>query len=37
MSARMPSPSYGEYNDEVLKLLGYDDAGIEALRKDEVI
>ncbi len=36
-SARMPSPDYGEYNEEVLKSLGYDDAGIAALRKAEVI
>ena len=33
----MPTPVYGEYNEEVLKSLGYDDAGIAALRKDEVI
>jgi crotonobetainyl-CoA:carnitine CoA-transferase CaiB-like acyl-CoA transferase len=34
---RMPTPEYGEYNEEVLKSLGYDDAGIEELRKNEVI
>ena len=33
----MPTPEYGEYNEEVLKSLGYDDAGIEELRKNEVI
>ncbi len=36
-AARMPSPAYGEYNEEVLKSLGYDDAGIAALREDGVI
>ena len=35
--ARMPTPEYGEYNNEVLKSLGYDDAGIDELRKNEVI
>lgn len=35
--ARMPTPEYGEYNNEVLRSLGYDDTGIEELRKNEVI
>ena len=35
--ARMPTPEYGEYNNEVLKSLGYDDARIDELRKNEVI
>jgi crotonobetainyl-CoA:carnitine CoA-transferase CaiB-like acyl-CoA transferase len=34
---RMPAPEYGEYSEDVLKALGYDDAGIARLREEEVI
>ena len=32
-----PPPGVGEHNDEVLQELGYDEAAINTLRKDEVI
>jgi crotonobetainyl-CoA:carnitine CoA-transferase CaiB-like acyl-CoA transferase len=36
-SVRTATPEAGEHNDEILKSLGYGDADIARLRKDEVI
>ncbi|MBM4439852.1 MAG: CoA transferase [Candidatus Rokubacteria bacterium] len=36
-SVRMPTPESGEHNDEILKALGYTDAEVARLRKEEII
>jgi crotonobetainyl-CoA:carnitine CoA-transferase CaiB-like acyl-CoA transferase len=36
-SVRMPTPELGEHNDAILRDLGYGDADIARLRKEEVI
>jgi crotonobetainyl-CoA:carnitine CoA-transferase CaiB-like acyl-CoA transferase len=36
-SVRMPTPEAGEHNDEILKSLGYGDADIARLKKEEII